>query len=435
MLCGEYAAFERARLGNSAFSILPPGLTRLQCQRHVRRWRITAIETLRLDEFPNICWVEVHTDAGLVGLGESFFGSRAIEAAMHETVAPQVLGQDALAIEKHSRRLLQNYVGFNSTGAEIRAASAFDIALWDLFGKATAQPVYQLLGGKVRDDLRAYNTCAGYRYVRAKPIQDTRNWGLNEDGPYEDLDGFLHHADELAESLLDEGYTGMKIWPFDFAAETNGGTDISVDELKKALEPFEKVRKRVGDRMHLHVELHSMWQLPAALKIARALEQFEPYWFEDPVKMSNIDAIRTFKDATRIWTTASETLSTRWGFRELFEKRAADVCMLDVGWCGGLSEAKKIATMAECYELPLAPHDCTGPVLLTAAVHLAISCPNTLVQEVVRAFYFGWYRELVEDLPPLDRGRIKPLDKPGLGVSLRPSTRERPDAHRVVSAL
>ena len=272
--------------------------------------------------------------------------------------------------------------------------------------------------------------------MRAKPIQRTENWGLGEKGgPYEDLDGFLNRADELAESLIDEGYTGMKIWPLDFAAEATGGTDISVEDLKRGIEPFEKIRKRVGDRIDLHVELHSLWQLPAALKIARALEPLEPYWFEDPIKMSNLDAVKQFKDSTRVWTTASETLSTRWGFRELFEKRAADVCMLDIGWCGGLSEAKKIATMAECYELPLAPHDCTGPVLLTAAVHLSIASPNALVQEVVRAFYFGWYQELVEDLPPLVRGRIAPLDKPGLGVALRASTRSRADARRVASLL
>jgi len=199
--------------------------------------KITAIETLRLDEFPNVCWVEVHTDDELVGLGETFFGARAVEAAVHETVAPQVLGEDPLAIERHSRQLLQNYVGFNSTGAEVRAASAFDIALWDLFGKVTGQPVYQLLGGKMRDDLRTYNTCAGYRYARAKPIQRTENWGLGDsEGPYEDLDGFLNRADELAESLIAEGYAGMKIWPLDFAAEAAGGTDISVADLKRGLE-------------------------------------------------------------------------------------------------------------------------------------------------------------------------------------------------------
>ena len=399
--------------------------------------RISRIETLRLDEFPNILWVMVHTDSNLVGLGETFFGAQAVEAAMHETVASQMLGADPLAIERHSRQLLQNYVGFKSTGAEIRAVSAFDIALWDLFGQVTGQPVYQLLGGRCRDTIRAYNTCAGYRYVRAKPVQRTENWGLGQSpaGPYEDLDAFLTRADELAESLLAEGYTGMKIWPFDFAAEASNGTDISIVDLRRALEPFEKIRKRVGDRIDIHVELHSLWTLPAAIKIAKAIEPFLPYWFEDPIRPSNLDALLQFRQSTPVWTTASELLSTRWAFRELFEKRAVSVAMLDIGWCGGLSEAKKIATMAESYELPIAPHDCTGPVVLAAGVHLSAASPNTLVQEVVRAFYHGWYQELAIDLPPLQGGYIRPLDKPGIGVRLRPGLADRPDAHIRVSRL
>ena len=399
--------------------------------------RISRIETLRLDEFPNILWVMVRTDSNLVGLGETFFGAQAVEAAMHETVASQMLGADPLAIERHSRQLLQNYVGFKSTGAEIRAVSAFDIALWDLFGQVTGQPVYQLLGGRCRDTIRAYNTCAGYRYVRAKPVQRTENWGLGQSpaGPYEDLDAFLTRADELAESLLAEGYTGMKIWPFDFAAEASNGTDISTVDLRRALEPFEKIRKRVGDRIDIHVELHSLWTLPAAIKIAKAIEPFLPYWFEDPIRPSNLDALLQFRQSTPVWTTASELLSTRWAFRELFEKRAVSVAMLDIGWCGGLSEAKKIATMAESYELPIAPHDCTGPVVLAAGVHLSAASPNTLVQEVVRAFYHGWYQELAIDLPPLQGGYIRPLDKPGIGVRLRPGLADRPDAHIRVSRL
>jgi galactonate dehydratase len=399
--------------------------------------RISRIETLRLDEFPNLLWVMVHTDSNLVGLGETFFGAQAAEAAMHETVASQMLGADPLAIERHSRQLLQNYVGFKSTGAEMRAASAFDIALWDLFGQVTGQPVYQLLGGRCRDTIRAYNTCAGYRYVRAKPVQRTENWGLDQSpgGPYEDLDAFLTRADELAESLIAEGYTGMKIWPFDFAAEASNGTDISTADLRRALEPFEKIRKRVGDRIDVHVELHSLWTLPAAIKIAKAIEPFLPYWFEDPLRPSNLDALLQFRQSTSVWTTASELLSTRWAFRELFEKRAVSVAMLDIGWCGGLSEAKKIATMAESYELPIAPHDCTGPVVLAAGVHLSTASPNTLVQEVVRAFYHGWYQELAIDLPPLQGGRIRPLDKPGIGVQLRPGLADRPDAHVRVSGL
>ncbi len=378
--------------------------------------KITRIETLRLDEFPHLCWVELHTDAGLTGVGETCLGARAVEAVLHETVAPWMLGLDPLAIERHSRRLLQNSPGRNTSGAEIRAASAVDIALWDLLGKVTGQPAYQLLGGRVRDEVRTYNTCAGYHHHH-----------------YEDLDGFLDHADDLAESLIAEGYGGMSFWPFDFAADNMAGADISVADIKRGLLPLEKVRQRVGDGIDLHVDMHALWQLPAAMKIARALEPLEPYWFEDPVKPSNLDAMRQFKDATRIWTTAGDAIGTRWDFHNLFERQATSACLVDVGRCGGLSEAKKIATMAEGYELPLATQDGGGPVQLTAAVHLAVASPNCLVQEVVRAFYFGWYQDLVEDLPPLDRGHIAPMDLPGLGVRMRESTWRRQDAHRVAS--
>ena len=246
--------------------------------------------------------------------------------------------------------------------------------------------------------------------------------------PYEDLDAFLTRADELAESLLAEGYTGMKIWPFDPYAEASNGTHISAAELKTALEPFEKIRKRVGDKIAIHVEFHSLWNLPMAIRLAQALEPFDPYWFEDPIKMDNLDALADYARRTRVWVTASETLGTRWAFRELFEKQAVSVAMLDIGWTGGISEAKKIAGMAEAYQLPVAPHDCTGPVMLTAAVHLSLNATNTLVQEVVRAFYHDWYGEIMTALPPLKDGYITAPEGPGLGTRLQPKLRERPDA-------
>jgi L-alanine-DL-glutamate epimerase-like enolase superfamily enzyme len=180
--------------------------------------------------------------------------------------------------------------------------------------------------------------------------------------------------------------------------------------------------------MDIHVEFHSLWNLPAAIKIAKALEPFDPYWFEDPIKMDNLDALAEYARRTDVWVTASETLATRWAFRDLFEKRAVSVCMFDIGWCGGLTEAKKIAALAEAYQLPIAPHDCTGPVLLTASVHLAMNCCNTLVQEVVRAFYHDWYGKLVTELPPLERGSITAPSGPGLGTRLQPGIAERADA-------
>ena len=399
--------------------------------------KITAVETISLGEFPNVLWVQLHTDEGLVGLGETFYAVAPVAEHIHETCAAYLLGRDPLRIEEASRHFLNTYLGFNSVGVEMRAASAIDIALWDLFGQATGQPIYQLLGGACRDRVRVYNTCAGYEYVRAKPVQGTANFGLpaKAGGPYEDLLAFRTDAGTLADPLLDMGISGMKIWPFDEAAEASNGTYISNAELKKALRPFEQIRKAVGDRMDIHVEFHSLWQLPAAIRIAQALEPFDPFWYEDPIKMNNLDALADYARRTRVWVTASETLGTRWAFRELFQKQAVSVCMLDVGWTGGLSEAKKIAAMAEAYALPVAPHDCTGPVLLTASVHLAMHCPNTLVQEVVRAFYYDWYGRLVTELPPIENGTIRAPAGAGLGTRLQPGIGERKDARVRRSSL
>ncbi len=141
-------------------------------------------------------------------------------------------------------------------------------------------------------------------------------------------------------------------------------------------------------------------------------------------------ALAQFARATHVTTCASETLATRWAFRELFEAGATSIAMLDVSWTGGLSEAKRIATMAETYHLPVAPHDCTGPVTLIASVHLCINVPNAFIQETVRAFYTGWYPTLLTQLPRIEAGFIYPPEGPGLGTQLRPEVLTRPDATR-----
>lgn len=398
--------------------------------------KVVQIDTLRLDEFPNLLFVEVHTDEGLAGLGETFFGAKAVEAYIHETAASYLLGKDPLCIDRHSKELY-GYLGYRSSGAETRGNSAIDIALWDLFGKVTGQPVYQLLGGPSRERIRTYNTCAGYRYVRQSPRQEVSNWGLNgtEEGPYEDLDAFLYRADELAEDLLSQGITGMKIWPFDPYAEASDGHYISDADLQRGLKPFRKIRDAVGSEMDVMVELHSLWDLPTAQRIARALEKFEPFWFEDPIKADNLDALSEFASSTHIPVAGAETLSGRQDFRKLIEKGTAKILILDVSWCGGLSEAKKISTMVEAYHLPVAPHDCTGPVVLTASTHLSINLPNALVQETVRAYYTGWYKELVTNLPTIADGYVFPPEGPGLGTELLPDLRERSDAHLRTSKL
>jgi galactonate dehydratase len=395
--------------------------------------KVTSVETILLDEFPNLCYVRVHTDEGLIGLGETFFGAAAVSAWVHETAAAYLLGRDPLQIDKHWHGL-NPFIGFNSTAVENRGRSAVDIALWDLLGQVCGPPLHQLLGGATRDRIRIYNTCAGYQYVRR--VAETAglpvsNWNVGAAaaaGPYEDLEWFLTDAGSLAESLLEQGITGMKIWPLDPYAEATNGQYISPEDLRKGIEPFRKVREAVGDRMELMVELHGLWNLPSAIRIARALEEYEPMWFEDPIKLDNLDALARFADSTRIPTTASETLGTRWSFRDLLQRVNVGVVMFDPAWVGGISESKKVCTLAEAWQLPVAPHDCSGPVEFAAAVHLSINAPNALIQETVRAFYTGWYTELVTEIPRIEEGYVYPLTGPGLGTQLLPEVPSRPDA-------
>jgi galactonate dehydratase len=390
--------------------------------------KITRVETIRLGEFPNILWVRLHTDEGLVGLGETFMGAAAVETYLHEWAGPRLIGKDPLAIEARNRELM-GYLGWRGSGVETRGNSAVDIALWDLFGKAANMPVHTALGGASREAIRVYNTCAGYQYIRSNRNQTSSNWGLgNSSGPYEDLQGFLHHADELAESLLSEGITAMKIWPFDTAAERSDGQYISNADLDVALEPFRKIRNRVGDRMDIMVEFHSLWRLPMARKIARALREFDTFWHEDAIRMDSLDLLQQYARDCEALICASETLSYKWGFKDYLQTGVAGVVMLDLSWCGGLTEASKIAGMADAWQLPVAPHDCTGPVVWAASTHLSLHAPNALVQESVRAFYTGWYRELVTELPRVQDGMVRLNDKPGLGLELLPDLHSRADA-------
>ncbi len=398
--------------------------------------KITAIETMRVAEFANLLWVHVHTDEGTTGLGETFYGAAAVEAHIHDTLAGRLLGRDPLRIEALNKEMVNLPLAQSSTGVEYRAASAIDIALWDLFGKVCNQPVHQMLGGLCHDKLRIYNTCAGYKYVRSMNIKPVSTWSLGEaEGPYEDLDAFMNRADELAESLLDEGITAMKIWPFDPVALETGGLHISAAQLKTAIVPFEKIRKAVGDKMEIMVEFHSLWNLPTAIKIARALEPYAPTWYEDPIRMNSPQALAEYARSTNVWVCASETLGSRWSYKDYLDRDAAHVVMVDLCWTGGLTEERKIAAMAETYHRPFAPHDCTGPVAFAAAVHTSFSQPNTLIQESVRAFYRGWYNELVTAMPRIEDGHVYPMEGPGLGLELRPEVMSRGDLTVRRSAL
>ncbi len=263
--------------------------------------KVTAIRTFRAEEFANVLWVHIETDAGITGLGETFYGAEACEAHIHNTLAVRLLGQDPLNIELLYKEMVSLPNAQSSTGVEYRAASAVDIALRDIFGKVADLPVHKVLGGQSWEKVRVYNTCAGTRYVRTNKIKPVDTWNLDADpSPYEDLYAFMTRADELAEDLLSNGISAMKIWPFDPAGIENKGMYITAEQMKAAIKPFELIRKAVGDKMEIMLEMHSLWNLPTAKEIARAVEPYAPRWFEDPIRTNNAQALAEFARSTPI---------------------------------------------------------------------------------------------------------------------------------------
>jgi galactonate dehydratase len=239
----------------------------------------------------------------------------------------------------------------------------------------------------------------------------------------------------------------MKIWPFDAYANSDRavtvdtrrsshvpldywtvGPHITPDQLKRGLEPVQKIRKAVGDKMEIAIELHSRWSLPAAIRIAKALEPYDVLWFEDSLTPDPVDDLARLVQETRLPICVSERLFTRYAFRQVLERKAAHIVMPDIIWTGGISESKKIANMAEAYHLPIAPHDCTGPVNIFACLQLCASCPNTMIMESVRAFYRGYYDRFVTNNLDVREGHIHFPESPGIGTSLRPEVLERKDA-------
>jgi galactonate dehydratase len=408
--------------------------------------KVTGLETVRLDEHPQMLWLQVHTDEGFVGLGETCIGPATVEAHIHETIAPYLVGKDPLLISQHWHDLSGAFLGYQGTGAETRGLSAVDIALWDIRGQALGLPIAGLLGGASRESVRIYNTCAGYTYGRRTRgalraadrgtlAQDGIPSAAGAAGPYEDLQLAIDRPAELARQLLDQGIGAMKIWPFDPYAAASGGYDIRPKDLSAGVAAIAQIRDAVGDAMDVMLEMHAVWHLGAALKIARAVEPLGVFWFEDPVKADNLAAAATFAASTGVPVAMGETLAGLASFRSLLELGAAQVIMFDLGWVGGLTEACRVATLAQAYDLAIAPHDCTGPVVLTASTHLVSNAPNALMQETVRAYYTGWYRDIVTEMPTIRGGQISPPTGPGLGTQLRPGLVTGDGAHTLFTGI
>ena len=388
--------------------------------------RVSAIETVvPNDIMSGLLLVRVHTDDGRIGHGETYYAPHAVAALIHDWMARRLLGADALAIESHWRFLYERCANFGVRGAELRALSALDLALWDLLGQVCGQPVYRLLGGPVRDRVPVYNSCGSPTYGRSSGQTENNaelGWpgygGVGAPGPLSDSYNLFHAPGDLAEELLAEGYSAVKTWPFDGAAHRHGGMTISLDELERAVRPLRQIRERVGNRLEIIVDGHGFFMLPAALRIAGALREITPLWLEDILKMDNLETLADFRRQCGLPVSASEMLLSRADFAQALSSHAADYVMVDPTWAGGISETVRLCHLAQAYNVPATLHDCTGPLTLLAGLHVSAAVPGCCYQETVRAHIRTFYKDLMDTNVEIANGHALLPRGPGLGARL-----------------
>lgn len=386
--------------------------------------KITKIETFRPLSHPSSLWVEVHDDKGNVGLGESFFSQTVVEEYIHTIAAPLIFASGSVNPESLNFTLTP-YVGYQGGGIEVRSLGALDIAVWDLWGKRINATMADSLGGKLQDSVKIYNTCAGSSYMKKTSSQNSKNWGVAEsdENRYEDLQAFLNTPAKLARELSDSGIPGMKIWPFDTAAEKSFGNSISQKELEAGVKIIAAIRDEVGMDMDLMIELHGLWNRPTAKRIIDAITPYQPFWVEDPLRPDAVQALAKLRSEISVPIATGETAIGRRQILPLLEKGAVDYLTIDISWTGGLTESRKIASLADLFAVPVAPHDCSGPVALAISTHFSVSQRNGFLQETSRAFINTWYKDFVDGIPKIENGRIFISDTSGHGVTLQPWVR------------
>jgi L-alanine-DL-glutamate epimerase-like enolase superfamily enzyme len=280
-----------------------------------------------------------------------------------------------------------------------------------------------LIGGLTRSTVPAYACCDYWAFDRAA--------GENADSDkHRSRD---ERAGDLAEELLEAGFTALKVRTFGAARSWRSGVMVSADGVARSVRSLELIRERVGESIDIAVDCGRGFSLTAALRVARSVEPYDLLWLEDPMEVDSASDLGVLARSTTVPLCLSEMVSSRFAFRDLLDAGACGYVMIDIGWCGGLTEALKIAHLASSYHIPITTHD-TGPVNLACGVHLGASQPHYSLQELVRDTFTELYPSLVEGLPTLEEGSLQPSSAPGHGVRLRPGARERPDARTQVSS-
>ena len=358
--------------------------------------KITRIETVLVHpDHRNLLFVRVHTDEGIVGLGEAYSAGpdQATEAVIHD-FEEWLVGRDPLEIE---RLWTLMYAGSRFPGGVVvnSAISGIEHALWDIAGKALGVPVYQLLGGRCRDRVRVYQS------PRGKTPEELAD-----------------HAVELIERY---NYTGLKIGPqpADYATRPRNAV------IREAARRLEAVRRAVGPDIDIGVDPHARMTDPAeAAEMAAALAPYQPYFLEEPLRPENIDALAKLAGMTSARLATGEMLFTKYQFRDLLVREAVSIIQPDVCCVGGLLETKKIAAMAEAFYVDLAPHNPMGPVATAVNVHLSATCQNFVILEYTPDDTSP-RRDLVVEPVKLVNGYLELPTAPGLGIELNEDLVER----------
>ena len=350
---------------------------------------------------------EVLTDAGVGGVGEAAvaYGTGATAAAgmVKDLAQDFLLGKDPFAIEARWSEMYDHVFWSKGGGPIVFAGiSALEQALWDIKGKCLGVPVYELLGGKVRDSVRVYAN--GWSFRCRRPADFARE----------------------AERVVNDGYTALKLYPLatpelDATGHIRHVALRSIDRAaeERAVASVEAVRKAVGPGVDILLDMSAELTTDAIIRLGRRMQEWDITFFEEPVDPFDVDALKQVADALKMPIAVGERVYTRYGFRPILERRAAAILQPDVGNTGGILEAKKIAAMAEAYNARIAPHNCASPVATAASLQLDACVPNLLIQEVY-PYRVPEHYQLVDHAPERDiRGGMLPIpDRPGLGVAL-----------------
>lgn len=351
--------------------------------------KVTDVKCFTVDCFrTNWVFVKVYTDSGIDGVGEATleYKEKALLGAV-EHIKEYLVGKNPLNIERHYHDIYRDAY-WRGGPVLMSALSAVETALWDILGKSLGVPVYQLLGGRANDKVRIY----------------VNGWFAGAKTPEE-------FGMKAAEAVK-RGVTAMKWDPFG-----KNYMNISNTELSTALERVDAVRRAVGDKIDLLIEGHGRFDVPTGIKIAKELEQFKPMFFEEPVPPDNLEALKAVRDKSPVAISAGERLYGRRDYRNLFEMRAADYIQPDISHAGGIMELKKIASVAETYYIPFAPHNPSGPVANAATLQLAACCPNFSILEIMYSDV-EWRKDVTNEALEYKDGYITIPDKPGLGIEI-----------------